>query len=257
MPETIDYAKFYDEDSKYQELRKSESISRKIRLKEVDEYKNKYLSELVPANIRFNTILEVGCATGDIISRFPIDIPPKNRYGIDISPKNIEFAKNEYPDVNFFDSNFEIFLKSEGKKIEMDIIILSDILEHVENDVELLKMAGIYAKYVLVNIPMEKCWRNRNRKYGINDRSGHLRAYDINDVEKLIANVRLKKINFIQRYFCREPLYKKHLKERLLKNTSKFNLLVNRMPKYIILLIIAKLFYKWFNPSNFFGLLSK
>jgi len=40
----------------------------------------------------------------------------------------------------------------------MDIIILSDILEHVENDVELLKMAGNYAKHVLVNIPMEKCW---------------------------------------------------------------------------------------------------
>jgi len=95
MSETIDYAKFYDEDSKYQELRKSKSISRKIRLEEVDEYKNKYLFELVPTNIRFNTILEVGCATGDIISRFPIDIPPKNRYEIDISPKNIEFAKNE------------------------------------------------------------------------------------------------------------------------------------------------------------------
>jgi len=168
-----------------------------------------------------------------------------------------EFAKNEYHDVNFFDSNFEDFLKSKGKNIEMDIIILSDILEHVENDLDLLKMAGNYAKYVLVNIPLEKCWRNRIRKYGINDRSGHLRAYDIDDVEKLIANAKLKNINFIQRYFCREPLYKKHLKERLLKNTSMFNLLVNRIPKYIILLIMAMLFYKWFNPSNFFGLLSK
>lgn len=257
MTENIDYAKFYDEHSKYQELRKSGSIYRKMRLEEVDHYKNKYLSELVPTNIRFNTILEVGCATGDIISRFPIDIPFKNRYGIDISPKNIEFAKNEYPDVNFFDSNFETFLKSEGKNIEMDIIILSDIFEHVENDVELLKMAFTYGKYVLVNIPMEKCWRNRYRKYGIHDKSGHLRAYDIDDVKKLIANAGLKNINFIQRYFCREPLYKKHLKERLIKNTSKSNLLVKGMPKYIILLIIAKLFYKWFNPSNFFGLLSK
>lgn len=169
---------------------------------------------------------------------------------------NIEFARNEYPEINFYVGTFEEFLEHEKKSIEIDIIILSDILEHVENDVKLLKMAGNCAKYILVNIPMEKCWRNRKEKYDFGDAAGHLRAYNLRDIQRLIPNSGLSIIDFTVKYYCKEAIYEKHLKERLFRDISKFRLLT-RMPKSIIFFLVDNIFFRYFNPSNFFGLLSK
>jgi len=215
------------------------------------------MSMVFPYDARLATILEVGCGTGDLISRFPTNIPPNKRYGIDVSPLNVEFARKEHPEVNFFVGTFEEFLAGEGKNIETDIVILSDILEHVEDDVELLRMAGCYAKYVLVNIPMEKCWETRKRNYGFEDASGHLRAYNLKDVQNLIANAGLRIIDFTVKYYCKEAMYKKLLREKLFKNVPTRKLLMRSIPTYMILFLMDNIFFKWYRSSNFFGLLSK
>lgn len=255
MKQTFDPCLFYNNHDNYRKLRQRNSIFRKQYLDEIDQFKIKYLSKLIPSAIQFKTILEVGCATGDLVGRFPIDIPLSNRYGIDISSFNIEFAKDEYPEVNFCVGTFTEFLENEGKNIEIDIVILSDILEHVENDIELLKMTGDYGKYILVNIPMEKCWETRKRNYGKCDISGHLRAYNLKDVQDLIAIAGLNIIDFTIKYYCKETLYKSHLKDLLFKDVSNIRLLTRRIPKYIILLSRDSVIYKWYKSCNFFALL--
>jgi len=257
MDQTHDRYRFYDEHDYYKKLRTKGHPFRTKYLSEIDEWKNKYLSKVFPYGASITAILEVGCGTGDLISRFPTDVPLNKRYGIDVSPLNIEFAKREHPEVNFFVGTFEEFLTGEGKSIEMDIVILSDILEHVDDDVELLRMAGCYAKYVLVNIPMEKCWGTRKRNYGFEDASGHLRAYNLEDAQNLIADAGLRIVDFNVKHYCKEAMYRRFLKEKLFKDVPAYKLLMLSIPKYVVLFFVDNILFKWCRSSNFFGLLSK
>jgi hypothetical protein len=56
---------------------------------------------------------------------------------------------------------------------------MSDVLEHVEDDIEFLRDAARYADQMLVNLPLEDNWLNCNRAYGPSDVSGHLRKYSL------------------------------------------------------------------------------
>lgn len=258
MEPNADPSKFYNEHDSDAKARVKINALRIQYLEEIDYWKNKYLSMFVPSDVQLKTILEVGCGPGHIIGRFPIATPLNHRYGIDTSLLNIEFARNAYPELNFYAGTFEEFIKHQQPNIEIDMIILSDVLEHVTNDVELLKTAGNYAKYVLVNIPMEKCWRTRYRNYGLDDVSGHFRAYNLKDVQKLIADAELTIINSTVEYYCKQAVYKKHLKEQLFQDRSLFKLLTKRIPRYIVLsCLVDNILYRWVNTSNFFGLLSK
>ena len=66
-----------------------------------------------------------------------------------------------------------------------DLIVLSDIIEHIPDDIGFLKLIREVSEYVVVNLPLEKSFKNRNRKYGIEDPSGHLRSYDKKLAKKL------------------------------------------------------------------------
>ena len=240
------FQKFYDSNPSYIKRRDIGSKFRKNYVEEIKFWKNKYLSSILLEDLEINNIVEIGSATGDLISSFPSKVPMENRYGVDISKKNIEAAKELYPQVNFYCGSLDDFIETKGKDISIDIIILSDILEHIVNDCEILKIAGDVSKFVLLNLPLEKCLKTLFRSYGINDFAGHLRAYNFNDAIKLINNANLKIINSKTKYYCKENLYKKHL-----NSSNKGHL------KLIIIKTIDKFFYKIFNVKNLFALLVK
>ncbi len=84
--------------------------------------KNLY-KELIPSTAE--SVLEIGCGTGDLI----YGLNCKKKTGIDISPEMIAIAKQKYPMINFkavtienFDSNY-VF----------DYIFLADVIEHLED----------------------------------------------------------------------------------------------------------------------------
>ena len=157
----VNMQKYYNEHESYIERRKEGSKERIEYLEEIDLWKNKYLKSVIPVNYEIETILEIGCGTGDLLGRFSADIPESNRFGVDISNKNIEFAKKRYPKINFCVGTIDDFHFS---KNVFDLIILSDILEHVKNDLELLIKSSELARFIVVNIPLEKCYANRRRQ---------------------------------------------------------------------------------------------
>jgi hypothetical protein len=63
--------------------------------------------------------------------------------------------------------------------VGFDAVILSDVLEHVPDDVGFLRDAAQLGEIVLVNLPLEDNWLNRRRAYGPDDVSGHLRRYSL------------------------------------------------------------------------------
>lgn len=205
----------YEYSDEYKEIRNKNTFAYQHYFDVVIYWKIKFLTQVIPVGININTILEVGCATGDLLGNFPCEAAFSNRTGLDISEKNIIEAKNRYPKINFFSKPFESFVKN---NVMFDLIIFSDILEHVPNDVEMLRIAGENAKYVLLNLPLEKCWEFRDRVYGPNDFRGHLRAYDANDARKLVSDANLDEINSQFKYYVKQKVFRKYLWNKLVVN---------------------------------------
>ncbi len=197
--EFTDFKNIYENSDEYRDIRNRESFAYKHYFDIVINWKIKYLSRVIPVGTEINSILEVGCATCDLLASFSSAAVSPNRTGLYISDKNIAEAKNRYPGISFFSLPFEVFIQQKQKVF--DLIILSDILEHVPDDVGMLKLAGDHARYVLLNLPLEKCREFRKREYGPNDFRGHFRAYDVKDARKLVADADLSEGNSILKHY--------------------------------------------------------
>ena len=97
-----------------------------------------------------NTVLDVGCGNGFLA--YDVAKKAKRVVGIDINKKNIEFAKKHYKR-----GNLE-FIVGDATKYQFnesfDVIILSNVLEHIENRVEFLKKLRNVAPKFLIRVPL-------------------------------------------------------------------------------------------------------
>ncbi len=242
----------YNDHLDYQSLRGRSGLEYEKYLNDVKHWKTKYLEDVFFSNLQIenvNSILEIGCATGVLLNT----IFAKNtfdRTGIDISEENISSGRETYPNINFIAGTFQEYIDESGGNC-FSIIILSDILEHVQEDVELLNLSGKYSDYVLLNQPIEKVKEYENREYGVNDKEGHLRAYSTEDILGLCKMANMSIIYSIERQYVLEPVFKKHLLNKILnEETSK----VDGMIKYTNELIDIEL-NKENYKRNFFALL--
>jgi SAM-dependent methyltransferase len=197
-----DYAALYDGHPEYEARRQSDSFERMWVDTVVRYFKLPYLLNLA-GDWRPRTVLEIGCATGELIARFPV-LDGGCRTGVDISECNIEIARQRFPQVSFVAGDFR-HLNLE----QADALILSDVLEHVPDDTAFLEDAGHLGRRVLINLPLECNWLNRGRPYGPQDASGHLRAYTLEQGLALIERAGLR-IERWQRIWFHETLAESH-----------------------------------------------
>ena len=107
-------------------------------------------SELMP---EAGTVLDCGCGTGGNICAFP---PDHRRIGVDPSPDAIAIAKAKCPGVEFVQGMVPGDVAAE--LATADLVLLTDVLEHVEGDQELL--SGIVGgmrpgAHVLITVPAD------------------------------------------------------------------------------------------------------
>jgi SAM-dependent methyltransferase len=93
----------------------------------------------------------MGCGTGAFISKFQ-DSPYK-LYGIDISPRCIEYARKKYPDISFSVGDIEATGYEDGA---FDVILLSGVMHHfpcldklIKECHRVLKKGGVLLGYDL------------------------------------------------------------------------------------------------------------
>jgi hypothetical protein len=219
--EFADFKNIYENSDEYKDIRNNESLAYKHYLDVVINWKIKYLTRVIPDGIELNSILEIGCATGDLLASFPSGKTRTNKTGLDISDRNIAEAKSRYPGIHFLAVPFEDFVKQQQRIF--DLIILSDILEHVPDDVGMLRMAGDNARYVLLNLPLEKCREFRDRAYGPDDFRGHLRAYNVKDARKLVENANLSEKKSILRHYVTQRVFRRYLWDKLVVRKEGIN----------------------------------
>ena len=102
------------------------------------ELKRKYFKRLLIGSGRSFTknerALDIGCATGASLSVFSdLGLLP---YGVDINPFAIEASKKNVPNARLYTGDFKMH------PIELNdfsVVLMTDVLEHVEDPLELLK----------------------------------------------------------------------------------------------------------------------
>ncbi len=138
-----------------------------------------------------DTVLDVGCGNGSVA--FDIAKKAKNVVGIDIDDDNIRTAKK-----NFLLDNVDYIcgdILSWDSTQKFDVIILSNVLEHIEKRVELLKKVKILGEKLLIRVPMiDRSWVVLyKREMGIDHRldKTHYIEYTFNEFQNEIDSAGL------------------------------------------------------------------
>jgi SAM-dependent methyltransferase len=115
-----------------------------------------YFVERIPNGSK---VLDVGCGNGNVA----YDVAQKTGVqvlGIDLNDKNIQLARNQFPhpNVQYFVGNALTDLPSES----FDYVILSNVLEHIEDRVQFLidLQKRVSPNAILIRTPLfERDWR--------------------------------------------------------------------------------------------------
>lgn len=137
------------------------------------------------------SILDAGCGDGNnlyILNKYK----KANIYGTDYNPLRISRAKRNHPLINFFNIDLND-LKTYNK---FDVVILSQVLEHINNDDLVLKNLYNSLKsngILIIGVPNEGCFlaqcRNKLFQFYIQRTTDHVNFYTEDVIRNKIENV--------------------------------------------------------------------
>jgi 2-polyprenyl-3-methyl-5-hydroxy-6-metoxy-1,4-benzoquinol methylase len=118
-----------------------------------------------------DNVLDIGCGNGFLA--FDVAGKAKKVVGIDIEKKNIIVARKRYKknNLNFIVGDATIIDFPE----EMDVIILSNVLEHIKNRIDFLKKVKIISPKILIRVPLiTRSWlavylKEKGREYRLDE----------------------------------------------------------------------------------------
>ncbi len=109
------------------------------------------LSMLQKNNILPRTVVEVGCGAGEVLNQLYQQLPPSVEFhGYDISPQALQLAKKREKDRLKF--HLEDLLE---KEVSSDVLLMIDVVEHVEDYYSFLRKMRGKAEYKIVHLPLE------------------------------------------------------------------------------------------------------
>ncbi len=161
-------------------------------MKMMTDWKMQNCLSILP-NIKMSKIMEIGCASGMMLKEFDKRLAADMNIGLDMSVGSIELAKVEFPKSHYLVGDGKI-LPFKDKSI--DLVIASDIIEHYEDPEEGLKEMQRISKYIMFKIPLEKCLKTVDDKYGEDHPSGHYFKWDKKGAIKLLKNSGLEIIDY-------------------------------------------------------------
>lgn len=148
-------------------------------------------------NYAFNNCLDIGCASGYMLSQIALAYPQAKYSGVDVYNKAINFAKRKYLNMKFKEGSAE---KLPFNNNVFDLIIFYETIEHVENPLLSLKeIKRVLNKKGVCILAMDSgsllfrlvwlIWENTTGKVW---KGAHLHPFHHNDLEELIRKAGLK-----------------------------------------------------------------
>jgi SAM-dependent methyltransferase len=145
-----------------------------------DEYQNEVyeLARLYAERNRCRQILDIGCGSAYKLLKYFSDYETT---GVDVE-ETYNFLKKKYPD--------RIWIKAGDNKSQFqhtDIIICSDVIEHVSNPDELIQfIKGIRFKLLFLSTPERDMIRGRV-DYGPPENKAHMREWNSSELHKYLS----------------------------------------------------------------------
>ncbi len=122
-------------------------------------YRYKIINQAIRTAINSGSqsIVDIGCGTGELLSHLALEFSPHKLLGLDISKVGILKAQENYPSLNFalIEVNDEGF-SSSTMKSAADIIVCSEVLEHLEEPKEILRFISnnlLASGVLIVTVP--------------------------------------------------------------------------------------------------------
>lgn len=170
-------------------------------------YSNNYILSLLKES---DSVIDLGCHAGHITSVLAKKV--KKVVGIDYDKSAIEFAKKTYHQHNLLFINDEIshYLNENNEKF--DVLILSHIIEHIENPLDLISKCKPFVRFMYIEVPdFDKTYLNHYRQdlnlSLIYTDIDHISEFDRIEIKELINKSGFKLIESeyrfgVQRHWC-------------------------------------------------------
>jgi hypothetical protein len=98
------------------------------------------------------TICEIGCGCGEILRQLQLKLPATTKFtGYEISPQAYELCKERS------NNRLSFFLKNyyDDQDNSYDLILLIDLIEHLEDYFQFLRDIKVKSQYKILHIPLE------------------------------------------------------------------------------------------------------
>lgn len=146
---------------------------------------------------KFKNCLDIGCASGYMLSEIARVYPEANYVGVDVYDKAVAYAKQRYPHIEFIISSTE---RLPFKDRTFDLILCHETIEHVKNPTLVLKeIKRILKKDARCILVMDSgsvlfrlvwlIWENTTGKVW---KGAHIHPFHHSELEKLIKKAGLK-----------------------------------------------------------------
>src|SRR5581483_3385723 len=117
----------------------------------IDNYYNVLLAEL--KKLRPASILDAGCGEGFTLHRIEAAKIGKTREGFDFLDRAVDLANKNYPSLHITQGDI---YHIDAKANTYDVVICSEVLEHLERPEEALQdLIRVTKKFLVVSVPNE------------------------------------------------------------------------------------------------------
>lgn len=137
---------------------------------------DKVMEVLNDSRVEPLTICEVGCGAGGVLAKLRQGFPDAELFGYDIAPDAEKFwSIHAGADITFKVGDF-----LEQNQRHFDVLLLLDVIEHLENPFDFLRRLRQFARFFLFHIPLDLSAINIFRKNPLlraRSKVGHLHYF--------------------------------------------------------------------------------
>jgi len=156
-----------------------------------------------------SSVLDLGCYNGDILNLLsPVT---QHLYGVDTDRAAIQEGKSKYPDIHF--SCEDLFYFMPKQENGFDVLILSHVLEHMDDPEQFLMQYKKHFKFMYIEVPdFDKLYLNHHRMdLGLSlnyTDPDHINEFNREDLAALLQNCGIEIIKAeyrfaVQKLWCK------------------------------------------------------